>query len=63
MPNPRTPRQAPGEELVACSIMVPPDLKRALVLLADKQRRSISQVGRRAIEVYVQARHDDATGT
>jgi len=61
MPRPRTPRQAPGEELVACSIMVTPATKDALTWIAIAEQRSISQIGRRALEAYVQQRDARAT--
>lgn len=52
----RTPRQRPGDELVALSVMVTPATKTVLAWLAEQDRRSLSQVGRMAIEAYVEQR-------
>ena len=49
----RTPRQTPGEGLVALTLMVPPATKAALAAVAAEEQRSLSQVGRMAIEGYL----------
>lgn len=50
----RTPRQRQGEDLVQVAILVPPDVKVALLTLAQEAQRSLSQVGRMALEAYVE---------
>jgi hypothetical protein len=51
----RQPRQAPGEALVAVSLMVPVSVKAALEAAAAAEQRSCSQVGRRALEASLGA--------
>lgn len=56
MTQTRTPRQRVGEDLVPVTILIVRATRIALLALATAEQRSVSQVGRQAIEAYVQAR-------
>jgi hypothetical protein len=56
MTSARTPRQTPGEDLVQITVLLTRETRDALWQLSTADRRSLSQVGRMAIEAYVAAR-------
>ena len=56
MTTARTPRQQQGDDLVALTVMVTQATKDAIGRLARCDRRSLSQVGRMALEAYVEDR-------
>lgn len=58
----RQPRQTPGEALVAVTLMVPMSVKESFVSLAAADQRSVSQLGRMALQAYLDQRCDDEGG-
>lgn len=55
MTQARTPRQPQGEDLVPLTVLLPRWVKDAVGTLAAREKRSLSQVGRQAVEEYVRA--------
>lgn len=55
MTHPRTPRQTPGEDLVPVTFLLPRPIKAALQQRAAQEQRSVSQLGRRVLELYLTA--------
>lgn len=55
MTAPRTPRQTPGAGLVSVSIMLTPDEKAELEWRAIRESRSISFLGRVAVQHYFES--------